>query len=228
MSGIDKKQLKHDPVAEWLVHQIVQLKPYTRQITGVLVLVIIVIAGVSWYYSRESSRPNEASYALAMARSEADLQRVITEYPDTFSAVAATMKLAQFMAQQTNYTRAVEYYRYVINDMPDNSMRPIAVRALAKCYFAEGEYDRAIELLNRELLYDKNSYVTVLAQLDLVYILCAADRYEEAWKELEEWNSLVGNSYMASAANGLREEILRVTGISTNQIAQQSYDEPVL
>lgn len=228
MSGIDKKQLKHDPVAEWIVHRIAQLNPYRKQILAGVLVVLVVVTGISYYYREQTSVPEEASYLLANAQSPADLERVASEYPGTYAAASALMTMGRTLAQQTNYAGAAGYYEQVINDIPDSPLKPVAVRALAKCYVAQEDYDRAVDLLNREILYDKSSYVTVLAQLDLVHALCAAERYEEAWAALQEWDSLVGQSYISTVADGLREEILRVTGISTNQMAQQNYDAPVL
>jgi len=130
------------------------------------------------------------------------------------------VQLGQLAVHETNYAKAMAYYRRVVDDYPDSFLVPGALLAVAKCHIAQGNYRNAETVLKRELLYNRDNYAAAIAQLDLVRVLCAMGRYGEAWEEMQMWDQMVGNTYVASLGNGLREKLLRVTGLSTNLLQQ--------
>ncbi len=229
MATIDKEMLKHDPVAETIVHTVQRVQSQWR--TWALVAgIALVVAGVMWSRVRQRERvPQQASYALASARSADDLERVVSEYPATFAAPAALAQLGQVAVQMTNYAAALEYYQRLTEQYPQSFLVPAAHLAAVKCRIAlaDQEFDptakrqrlmEAEAVLKRELLYSRDHYAAVSAQLELVRVLTAMERHQEALQEMETWYQQVGNSYLAALGDGLRERLLRVTGASTNVI----------
>jgi len=224
---MDKTQLKHDPVAESIVHLIGRLKANRRSIMLYGGIIAIVIIGTTFYLKNKKEYPQKASYALASARSPEELKNVVKDYKDNnVAAPAALCQLGYIAAQNTNFAEAVEYYRTIINNYPDSLLTPAAILAVAKCYVAQGKYTEAESVLKREVLYDKNNYIAVVAQIELVQILCSMGRYNEAIEQLQIWNQMGGNTYFSYLSDGLQEKLLRVTGLSTNLISQQANENP--
>ncbi len=223
---MDKKQLKHDPVAEALVHTIGKLKANQRSLMLYGGIILLIIIGTIFYFNSKKQYPQKASFALANARSQEELKNIVKDYKDNIAAPAALCQLGYIAAQQTNYVEALGYYRTIVNDYPDSFITPAAILAVAKCYVAQGKYTEAESVLKREVLYDKNNYIAIVAQMELVQILSTMGRYNEAIEQLQIWNQLGGNTYFSYLGDGIQEKLLRVTGLSTNLISQQSNENP--
>ncbi len=223
---MDKKQLKHDPVAEALVHLVGKLKANQHSLMLYGGIILLVIVGTLIYFNSKKEYPQKASFALANARSHEDLENVVKNYKDNIVAPAALCQLGYIAAQQTNYVEALGYYRTIIDEYPDSFLTPAAILAVAKCYVAQGKYTEAESVLKREVLYDKNNYIAIVAQMELVQILSTMGRYNEAIEQLQIWNQLGGNTYFSYLGDGIQEKLLRVTGLSTNLISQQSNENP--
>ena len=223
---MDKKQLKHDPIAEALVHLIGKLKANQRSLILYGGVTLLVIIGTIFYFSNQNEYPNKASLALANVQSPEDLKKIVIDYKNNIVAPAALCQLGYMEVHKTNFVEALEYYRTVVNDYPDSFLTPAATLAVAKCYVAQGKYTEAESVLKREVLYDKNNYIAIVAQMELVQILNSMGRYNEAIEELQIWNQLGGNRYFSYLGDGIQEKLLRVTGLSTNLISQQSNENP--
>ena len=65
MAGINKEQIKHDPVAEAIVSGISKYKPYWKQILIIVIIVALAIIAISNRYSHKKNYPVEAGEALA-------------------------------------------------------------------------------------------------------------------------------------------------------------------
>lgn len=237
MATIDKEMLKHDPVAETIVHTVQRVQAQWRTV-ALIGGIILIVGGIVWSRVRQRERvPQEAAFALASARSAEDLERVVTQYPRTFAAPAALAQLGHLAAQMTNYAAAIAYYQRLVERYPQNFLVPAAQLAAVKCLIAladqavdpevrQQRYHEAEAVLKRDLLYNRDHYAAVLAQLELVRLLAATERYQDALQEMETWYQQVGNTYLASLGDGLRERLMRVTGASTNIVARGSNEIP--
>jgi predicted negative regulator of RcsB-dependent stress response len=222
MAEIDKSLLKHDALAESVVHTLSRLKQHWKPaalISGAIVIIVIVAVYSS---ERAVSVPQQASYALASATSRASVEDVANKYPDTFAAAAALVQLGYGSWLQTNYAAARGYYQRVVAEHPNSFLVPAAELAIVKCYVAEGDLDEAERVLKRELLYSPTHYMVPVARIELVHVLMAAGRYDEALEEYQTFEQQTANSFMSSLGDGLREKLMRVTGISTNLYAQSN------
>ena len=223
---MDKKQLKHDPVAEALVHLIAKLKANIRSVILYVAIILFVIIGALYYFNSKKAYPQKASFALATASSPEDLKKIVVEYKNNIAAPAALCQLGYIASQKTNYVEALSYYRSIVDQYPDSFFAPAAILAVAKCYVAQGKYPEAESVLKREVLYDRNNYIAIIAQMELIQILDTMGRYNEAIEQLQIWNQMGGNTYFSYLGDGLQEKLLRVTGLSTNLISQQPNENP--
>jgi len=228
--------LKHDPVAEAIAASVIRVQHNWRKYVP-LVLLAVLALGVAWYvYNNRANEPLHASVALANARTAEALEAVARTYPATYAGPAALAQLGALALQQTNYAQAYGYFERLVKSAPQNYLVPAAQLAMVKCRVAQADaalvpqdkqqyYADAEQVLRRELLYSRDHYAAPLAQLELVRILYATGRPQEAWQELEVWQREIGQNYMASMADGLRETLMRMTGATTNMMAQQAAQE---
>ena len=198
-------------------------------IIGAVVLIVLAIA--SWLSYEKACQGEKASYALFTAQSQSPeaVDLVTRQYPATFAAAAALNTLAATAVHQTNYAASITYYRRLVAEHPASYLVPAANLAIAQCYLAQGSIEivpakrqelfaQAESVLKRDLLYNRDHYATLSAQLALVHVLEAQGRHGDAWNELRMWDQQVGNSEIAVLADGLRERLARITGAITNNV----------
>jgi tetratricopeptide (TPR) repeat protein len=227
MSGLNKEQMKHDPVAESIVELIGKAKPHWKKIVVYAGITALIIIAVSNWYSSKKNLPIEAGEALASVQSPEALNEVVKKYPETFAASAALMQLGSYEAQRTNYAKAIFYFQQLVNEHQKSFLVPAANLAMAKCYVAEKKYKEAENLLKRNLLYNRDHYAALSAQMELINVLNAMGQYDAALSEIQQLEQIAGKSFYASAYSGLKEKLMRVTGVTTN-LQQQAYENKSL
>lgn len=225
--------LKHDPIAEAIIASVNRVQHQWRAYLPWALAAVLALV-VAWYiYAARRNEPRKASTALANARTPEALEAVARTYAKTYAGPAALAQLGALALQQTNYAGAYGYFERLVSSAPQSYLVPAAQLAMVKCRVAQADdalvpqdkqqyYSDAEQLLRRDLLYSRDHYAAPLAQLELVRILYATGRPQEAWQELETWQREIGQSYMAGMADGLRETLMRVTGAATNMLAQQA------
>jgi len=227
MAHIDKQRLKHDPVAESLVHFIGRLKANAARVTIISAAIIITVVVIGFWLKQKKDLPYKASDALMAVQSVQQLALVPDAYPQSFAAPSALSQLGYAAFQQTNYAGALQYYSRIVNDYPDFLLTPSVRLAIAKCHIALNQYSEAERVLRNDVLYDIDHYAAFQGQLVLVKVLAMQKRYDEAWEEMQKWDQMAKNFYMTPLGDGLREKLLRETGISTS-IVVQAENQPVL
>ena len=236
MTTPHREMLKHDPVAEAIVASVSRVRHNWRKYVPYALLAVLVLC-VAWYvYRGRANEPLTASTALGNARTAEALEAVARLYPNTYAGPAALAQLGALALQQTNYAQAYGHFQRLVSSAPQSYLVPAAQLAMVKCRVAQANealvpqdkqnyYADAEQVLRRELLYNRDHYAAPMAQLELVRILYATGRPQEAWQELEVWQREIGQNYMASMADGLRETLMRMTGAATNMMAQQAAQE---
>ena len=215
--------MKHDPVAEAIISTIAKLKPHWKKYAAIAAIAAIAIVIAANMYSSEKNLPVKAGEALAMVTSPDALNEVVQKYPETFAASAALMQLGAYEAQRTNYAAAIMYFQRLVNEHQDSFLVPAANYAIVKCYVGERNYKEAENVLKRNLLYDRDHYAALAAQMELVNVLNAMGRYTDALNEIMQLEQTLGQGYSTSVFGGLKERLMRLTGATTN-IQQQAYE----
>ncbi|MCX7003629.1 MAG: hypothetical protein NTV22_10220 [bacterium] len=198
MTTPHREMLKHDPVAEAIVASVSRVRHNWRKYVPYVLLVVLVLC-VAWYvYRGRANEPLTASAALGNARTAEALETVARLYPNTYAGPAALAQLGALALQQTNYAQAYGHFQRLVSSAPQSYLVPAAQLAMVKCRVAQANealvpqdkknyYADAEQVLRRELLYNRDHYAAPLAQLELVRILYATGRPQEAWQELEVW-----------------------------------------
>ena len=222
MSGLNKEQMKHDPIAESIVELIGKIKPHWKKIAIYSGIVALVIVAVANWYANEKNLPVEAGQELAFIQTPEALNEVVKKYPETFAASAALMQLGSYEVQRTNYAKAITYFQQLVNEHQKSFLVPAANLAIVKCYVAGKNYKEAENLLKRNLLYNRDHYAALPAQMELINVLNAMGQYDAALSEIQQLEQVAGNNYYSSTYSGLKEKLMRITGVTTNLQQQAS------
>lgn len=215
MSKKHKEMLKHDPVAESIVHFLAKVKANKNVVVTAVLVGVVVIASVVYTIQSKNLEPFKASEALRSVASESQLKEIPIQYPGTFAAPVARIRLAAQAFAQSNYVVAIEYYDQILTDSPKFDLVPAVILAKAKCKIAMGDLVAAEKIL-RDALYEGDKFADLASQLALVKVLTMEKRYSEANAEMQVWEQTASKYGMNQLENGLRAELLRLSGSATS------------
>jgi outer membrane protein assembly factor BamD (BamD/ComL family) len=139
----------------------------------------------AYYILAENANPEKDAQAL---KESAELfQKVIDKYGMSKVSRLALPELAYLRMAEKNYDEAIGLYLEFLNEIPDNSpYQSLARLALAACYEANGELERAIETLS--LVVDgPNDSFKEQAMLSLARVYRLDNQKDKAKKVLEEF-----------------------------------------
>jgi TolA-binding protein len=142
---ITKKQMKEDRLVTsfFKTSEYIQKNPKPFIIGGTVVAVILVAIFLTLWNTDKENR--EAIAHLARAQISFDqglsddavveLETVVNDYSGTDSAPSACFKLANIYFQNKNYEKALQYFKIMIEQYPDDKMKLAASAAGAgACY----------------------------------------------------------------------------------------------
>ncbi|MBO7542457.1 tetratricopeptide repeat protein [bacterium] len=158
MSGLTKKELRHDAVHEELEKiTVTVVKKRNSILLGVLILLVVCVA-VFQIINNKKAKKAGADFNLANAGTNSmALAEIPNKYPGTHGARGALLRMAAAAASSTNYALAREYYTRVAKEYPEDEYADAAWLSVARCYVGEGDYDQAVNVLNEKLMKGKHA-----------------------------------------------------------------------
>ena len=165
MKSERRHELQHNTLADWLVNSAETIKPYQNMLFAALVVIVIAVAGYTWW-SRESARQTtqawDALNSVLEGGNVTKLAQVIEDYPNTTVADMAAVVLADYRlgagcdqlftnkaTAQDDLNRATSLYELVRQESRLPSLQERATFGLARVKEANGDLERA------EQLYDE-------------------------------------------------------------------------
>jgi predicted negative regulator of RcsB-dependent stress response len=205
-----RKDLKTDKFAQEVTHtwEFLSLHRAEVQRYGIIAVIVIVLAGGWYFYSRYQAGAREEALAQALRVDDAtvgpqaqpplmnfptaeDKEKAVqkafadlaAKYPGTQEGAIAQMNLAGAAADKGDLATAEKMYKGVVDSAPE-AYASVATVALADIYAAQGKYDEAEKLL-RKLMDNPTPFVSKEeATLHLAEVL-ADTKPAEARKLLE-------------------------------------------
>jgi TolA-binding protein len=198
MASISKKEIRRDPLAEWIAMAIrfVQL----RQTAVIAVLVALSLAGIAgagywWYRGRQES---EAGRALAQANaflrgdqpgtpgnpSEAmkRYRDVAQEYRGTISAEEALLALGNLQNDAGKMDESIGTFSEYLSTYPRGHFRMIAGLGKAYAQEAKGDLQGGVKTLTEVLDQDKNDPLSGEAYMSLARMYEELKKSEDAMR----------------------------------------------
>lgn len=98
MKSERRHELQHNMLAEWLITTYTQIKPYQNAILGVVVLLLVAVAGYKWWSVYSANRNTEAWEAVDKAMkgpNGAEMEKVLTQHPASSAAPWAAIQAGE-------------------------------------------------------------------------------------------------------------------------------------
>ncbi len=159
-------------------------RPFTYLGVAVAVglLIYLGITTFTGYINRRGQSTYNTAYYLLAENMESDMdpkdlkesaelfQKVIDKYGLAKVSRLAFPELAYLKMIEKNYDEAIALYSEFLDKVPDNTpYRSLAKLALAACYEAKGEFERAIEIL-RQIVHGADDLFVEQAMLSLARV----------------------------------------------------------
>lgn len=197
---------------------ILYVKDHTRpfKIAGyILVGAALVYLGVNYYLDYANRKGQEAYDAAydevikvkevkaddeAVRKSEELFKKVITDYSLSKASRLAPAQLAYLKFLEKKYDEAIQLYQEFLKEVPENTAyHSLALLALAASYEGQGDFGKAIEILQKILSSPEQSFKDQ-ATLNLARVYGLAKQPEKAKETLKEFIEKYKNSPFLSMA----------------------------
>lgn len=169
------------------------------------VLVIAVLAVVAWggYWIYSDRRDTTAANLLTAAKTAADFQKVIAQYPGTPAGASAHLFLAGEQRKENKINEANATLQSFIDKYPKHELRGTARMTLAANLEALGKRDEALAEYQRAAEDDSQGFAAPIAMISQVRILKEKNQIEEARRVCEAILTKYRESLFASEATRL-------------------------
>lgn len=185
-----------DPILETQVF----LGRYKTPILIGLAVVICGAAGYGAFWMYTANRDAKAAALLAQAKSAADYQKVMAEYPGAGAAASAALLLATQQREKKEYSEANGTLEKFITAHPTHEFVTTAKMAMAANLDSMGKTDEALEIYRQIAANYPQSYNAPLALLAQAQMLKGKGQVEEARRVCETVMTQYRDSYVALEA----------------------------
>ncbi len=160
-----RHELQTNELADWLGKQIAGIRPYSKTILGVVVLIVAAIVALMLSLTQRSRNVAggwQAYYDATVARNAEKLSEIAKDYEGTTAGLWATQSAGDaYLMQGTSLlhidrddaadrlNKARAAYQQVIDQTYDDLLKPRALIGLAQCYEARNEVEEAEKQYNR-------------------------------------------------------------------------------
>ncbi len=173
---------------------------YKTQVLLGLLGVILAVAGLAAYRFYTQQRNAAAAALLASAKTQAEYEKVISEYPSTAAAPSARLLLAGAQREQGQFAEANAMLQAFIDKNRKHEFIPTAKVAMAANLESMGKPDEALELYRGVAAEYPRSYTAPLALLAQVPIFKSKGQMDEARRVCETVLTQYRESFAASEA----------------------------
>jgi predicted negative regulator of RcsB-dependent stress response len=158
---------------------------YKRGVIGALLLALLAIAAFGGYRYYSYRRDTAAATLLASAKSPAELQKVITDYPGTTAGGSAHLLLADAQRTEKKFAEANATLQTFLDKYPKHEMAGTARLAMGANLEALGKKDEALTVYQRLAASDPHAFTAPVALFSQIHLLKERHQIEEARRVCE-------------------------------------------
>ncbi|MEO8205628.1 MAG: tetratricopeptide repeat protein [Chthoniobacterales bacterium] len=185
----------------------------TVVIAGIIVILAALIAvGVGIY---KHNQELAAAAIFAEAKDEAQLQAVITQYPNSASAVNASLLLAGLQRKAGKYDEATATLEALLKRSPDSPFAGLASLGIAVNHAAAGQRSKYVEGLQQTATRFNSSFVAPYALLGEAEYFMAQAKNGEAAGVLRNLTTQYPESISGRFAGSLLERLETIADTET-------------
>jgi predicted negative regulator of RcsB-dependent stress response len=158
---------------------------YKKEVMAVLILALLAGAGFGGYKIYSDRQANAAASMLASAKSAADFQKVITEYPGTAAGGSAYLLLADAERNEKKFAEANTSLQTFLDKFPKHELAGTARLAMAGNLEALGKKDDALAAYQSLVAADPHGFTAPVALYSQIHLLKEKKQIEEARRVCE-------------------------------------------
>jgi tetratricopeptide (TPR) repeat protein len=158
---------------------------YKRGVIGALLAALLAIAAFGGYRYYSYRRDTAAASSLASAKTPAELQKIINDYPGTAAAGSAYLLLADAQRNEKKFAEANTTLQTFLDKYPKHEMAGTARLAMGANLEELGKKDEALTVYQRLAASDPHAFTAPVALFSQIHLLKEKKQIEEARKVCE-------------------------------------------
>jgi TolA-binding protein len=158
---------------------------YKKEVMAVLILALLGVAAYGGYRLYSDRQANAAAETLASAKTAADFQKVIADYPRTAAGASAYLLLADSQHNEKKFAEANTTLQTFLDKFPKNELADTARLAIAGNLEALGKNDEALAAYKRVVTGNPTGFAAPLALYSEIHLLKDKKQIDEARRVCE-------------------------------------------
>lgn len=158
---------------------------YKTAVMATIILALLALAGYGGYRFYSERRADAAASLLAGAKTPAEFQKVINEYPGAPAAASAYLLLADAQKAEKKFEEANATLQAFVDKNPKHEMAGTARLAMAGNLEALGKKDEALATYQRLATSDPKAFTAPIALFSQIHLLKEKNQIEEARRVCE-------------------------------------------
>lgn len=158
---------------------------YKKEVMAVLIVALVAVAGYGGYRLYSDRQANVAATMLASAKTVADFQKVISDYPTTAAGGSAYLLLADAQRNEKKFNEANATLQTFLDKFPKHELAGTARLAMAGNLEAMGKNDDALTAYQRLVSGDPHGFTAPIALYSQIHLLKEKKQIEEARRVCE-------------------------------------------
>ncbi len=173
---------------------------YKKEIFAVIIIAVLALAAFAGYRLYMDRRANAAAEMLGSAKTAAEFQKVISEYPGTAAGASAYLFLASAQKNEKKFAEANTTLQTFLDKNPKHEMAGTARLAMAANLESLGKKDEALATYQRLVTSEPKSFAAPIALVSQIHLLKEKNQIEEARRVCETVMTQYRDSASASEA----------------------------
>ena len=153
---------------------------YKMAVMGALVAVLLAVTGYGGYRLYSERQATAAANLLASAKTSAEIQKVITEYPRTPAGASAYLLLADAQKAEKKFSEANSTLQAFLEKHPKHELAGTARLAMAGNLEALGKTEEALTAYQRLAASEPRAFTAPVALFSQIHLLKEKNQIEEA------------------------------------------------
>lgn len=158
---------------------------YKKEVMAVLILALLGVAGFGGYRLYNDRQSNAAAEMLAGAKTAADFQKVMAEYPRTAAGASAYLLLADAQRNEKKFAEANTTLQTFLDKFPKNELADTARLAIAGNLEALGKKDEALAAYKQLVTGNPKGFAAPMALYSEIHLLKEKKQIDEARRVCE-------------------------------------------
>jgi TolA-binding protein len=158
---------------------------YKKEVMAVLIVALVAVAGYGGYRIYSDRQANVAATVLASAKTAADFQKVISDYPSTAAGGSAYLLLADAQRNEKKFSEANATLQTFLDKFPKHELAGTARLAMAGNLEAMGKKEDALTAYQRLVSGDPHGFTAPIALFSQIHLLKEKKQIEEARRVCE-------------------------------------------